>query len=887
MRLWPLLALSLSALAVRGATVLHVSPDGRDDQPGTRDAPLATLAGARERVRQTKEKGEAVTVEFAPGVYTFSEPVTFTTEDSGTSDLPIVYRAARGREVRFTGGREVSGWRPVSDEAVRKRLPQEARDHVRVADLGAQGITDYGKLTVHGFAIGSKAAEAELFFDDVPMTLARWPNDGFRGVKKRHSLERLEVDTDRLARWVGEADPWVFAYWHHDWAEVYEPIAGFEPDARILVRSKDVKPRYGATAGRARWYALNLLSEIDRPGEFYVDREHGLLYFWPPTEGGKAVLSQADGIIRGKELSHVTFRGFVVEACRATAIAISGGTDCHVVGCTIRNVGHRAVSVGGGTRHEVYGCDVYHTGEGGIAMNGGDRPSLTPAGHNAENNHVHHYSRRARTYKTGVRVYGVGNRIAHNLIHHGPHMALSAGGNDHVVEYNEIHNAVYESGDAGAYYVGRDWTQRGNVLRYNYWHQIVGATGHGGMTIYLDDQHCGHTIHGNLFERCSRAVFIGGGDDNIVTNNVFIDCWKAAHIDNRGMGWMKKFTDDPKSSINVGLRAMPYKNELWSKRYPTLPGIMEDEPNIPKRNVFRRNISAGGVWDDIHSGTRKYQTVEDNLAFDQDKAWIRLTRDTGGRPIRLEFKDPKAVEGIGFEPLPLDKMGVYADDRRASWPVRREVDRISLPEPAKHKPGANLPANPVYRVPRDVVSVTVDGTLNADEWGGLGADRAMALGVDYLGGLVDPPAKAWLTHDGAGLRVALAAPLPKKRDLGARWGGSDAVELAFRAADGPNADTLVLRGFTNGTWTTTSEAGTGAQAVERLKQGVRYAAKVEAERWTAEWRIPLGSLGVVPGDRLRFNLTVRRTAGGLWVMWRPTRGNSYLVDRVGTLELAP
>ena len=55
---------------------------------------------------------------------------------------------------------------------------------------------------------------------------------------------------------------------------------------------------------------------------------------------------------------------------------------------------------------------------------------------------------------------------------------------------------VEESGDAGAYDVGRDWTQQGNVLRYNYWHDILGSTGYGGMTIYLDAQHAGRTIHG-------------------------------------------------------------------------------------------------------------------------------------------------------------------------------------------------------------------------------------------------------------------------------------------------------------------------------------------------------------------------------------------------------
>ena len=675
------LLILLTASMARAETTLYVSPDGRDENVGTREAPLATLLGARDRVRglSGEQRQKPVTVFFAGGTYTFESSVEFGEGDSGSPEAPIVYRAQPGTTVRFSGGCSVADWRPVSDAAVLARLPEEARRHVRVADLRGQGITDYGKLSVHGFSIGGGPAEAELLHDDRPMTLARWPNEGFRGVKSAENVGRVKVDTDRLARWQDETDPWVFAYWFHDWAELHEPIAGLDPAAGVLVRSPKIKPVYGIAPGRARWYAYNLLSEINQAGEYYLDRKTGRLYFWPPREDGRAVLSRADSLIRAKDVSHVTFRGFTLEACRATAVAISGGSKCRVVGCTLRNIGHRAVSVGGGTEHEVYGCDVYHCGEGGISMAGGNRPSLTPAKHNAENNHVHHYSRRSRTYKSAVSVSGVGCRIAHNLIHDGPHMALSAGGNDHIVEYNEIHNVVYESGDAGAYYVGRDWTQRGNILRYNYWHQIVGATGHGGMTIYLDDQHCGHTIHGNLFERCSRAVFIGGGDDNIVTNNVFLDCRPAAHIDNRGMGWQKKFTDDPSSSIQVGLRAMPIDSELWKKRYPTLPGILQDEPNIPKRNVFARNVSAGGKWDDINAATRRYQTVEDNLVFDDDNDWIRLTKDENGCPVRLDFKDPAAVEAIGFEALPLNKMGVQADERRASWPVRHEVRAIELP----------------------------------------------------------------------------------------------------------------------------------------------------------------------------------------------------------------
>jgi hypothetical protein len=686
------LALVLAGPAFRANSVnLYVATNGNDRWSGTlampstaqTDGPFATLERARDAIRALKKSGklaESVTVTAGPGTYRLARPFELTQEDSGTETAPIVYRAVPGETVRITGGLDVVGWRRVTDPAVVERLPAEARSHALVADLRAGGISDFGQLAVRGFGRGSPPAEAELFYDDTPMTLARWPNAGFRGVKAQQDLRIVQVDTDRVGRWTDEAAPWVFAYWHHDWAELYEPIEGVDPARQALVRSEKIKPAYGLTPSRARWYAFNLLSELDAPGEYYLDRAKGLLYFWPPHPKGRAELSLADGLVRADNLSHVVLRGFTFEACRATALEIKGGTGCGVVGCTIRNAGHRAVNVSGGTRHEVYGCDVHSTGEGGIALSGGDRATLTAAGHNAENNHVHHYARRARTYKSGVSVSGVGNRIAHNLIHDGPHMALSAGGNDHLVEYNEIHNVVEESGDAGAYYVGRDWTQRGNVLRFNYWHDILGSTGYGGMTIYLDDQHCGHLIHGNLFERCSQAVFIGGGDDNVVTNNVFLACGKAAHLDNRGMGWQKQATDDPNGELRTRLRAMPYQNELWRRRYPPLANILEDDPNIPKRNVFARNISAGGRWDDIANAIRQYQTVENNLVFDDDQDWARLIGDQAGRPVRLLFKDPAALTAIGFAPLPLERMGVYDDDRRASWPVTHEVRPVKLPE---------------------------------------------------------------------------------------------------------------------------------------------------------------------------------------------------------------
>ncbi len=144
------------------------------------------------------------------------------------------------------------------------------------------------------------------------------------------------------------------------------------------------------------------------------------------------------------------------------------------------------------------------------------------------------------------------------------------------------------------------------------------------------------------------------------------------------MGWQKEATDDPNGMLRSRLRAMPIESELWKRRYPTLANTLGDEPNIPKRNVFARNISAGGIWDHIEAGTRSYQTIEDNLVFEDAKA-VQLMKDANGRPTAVRLQDPAAAKAIGFEPIPFEKISVYEDSRRASWPVVHTIELVSLP----------------------------------------------------------------------------------------------------------------------------------------------------------------------------------------------------------------
>jgi hypothetical protein len=242
------------------------------------------------------------------------------------------------------------------------------------------------------------------------------------------------------------------------------------------------------------------------------------------------------------------------------------------------------------------------------------------------------------------------------VIHDGPHNAIQLGGNDHTIEFNEIHHVCFETGDVGAFYMGRDWTARGTIIRHNYFHDIKGPGLHGAMAVYLDDSASGISIIGNIFHRAGRAAFIGGGRDNLVENNIFVDCPASVHVDARGVGWMK-YHVEADGTLPKRLRAMPYKRPPWSEKYPSLVTILKDSPGLPSGNIVRRNISFGGKWLDVEDKAMPLIKFEDNLV-DTDPHFVNLEQ----QDFRLHPDSP--AFSLGFQRIPVEKIGLYRDEYR-------------------------------------------------------------------------------------------------------------------------------------------------------------------------------------------------------------------------------
>ena len=687
----------------------HIAPTGNDANAGSKAKPFATLEAARDAARREisrTTKRKPLTIWLHGGDYLRTNALELTAEDSGTPNAPIFWRAYKDERVRLLGGRTLTGFQPVNDPAVLSRLDENARGHVAQLNLRALGITDYGEMKSRGFGRPTAVSHCELFFDHRPMTLARWPNEGEftkiagypAGQKDEHGRQLGPLDKgffysgDRPRRWQDISSLWAHGYWAYDWANSYEQIASIDLDQR-LVKTLPPNGHYGFRKDQ-RIYFLNVLEELDQPGEWFLDRKTGVLYFWPPKAIATAIVARSpegtaipetilslldQPLLKLTGVSNVTFRGLTLEATRANAVEIKGGASNRIAGCLIRNIGDSGVVVSGGFGHGVAGCDIFDTGDGGVDLNGGDRQTLTPGGHFVENCHFQRQGRWSKCYVAAIHLNGVGMRASHNLIHDHPHCAILYWGNDHLMEFNEIHHIALETGDVGAIYTGRDYTFRGNKIRHNFIHH-TGGVGMGSMGVYMDDCVSGTEVFGNVFYKVHWAMFIGGGRDHRVENNLFVDCDPAVRMDGRGLDKSPVWHGMVNDYMRGQLAKVPL--EFYRARYsemksldahygpPGGPAITGDafKGVPPEGNVVARNVCVGKWLDAGWHSTAAMLKLENNFTNAASSLASPINDHSPAKDFALQKNSPAFA--LGIQKIPVEQIGLREDA------LRREVRRL-------------------------------------------------------------------------------------------------------------------------------------------------------------------------------------------------------------------
>ncbi len=685
-------------------TALFVSLDGNDSNLGTNDAPFKTVEKAVDAVRALVAEGlkERVTVYIHAGDYNISA-IKLTSADSGTAQFPVTYKAYGDGEVVFNGGRTLKSdkFQKVTDESVLSRFNEQVKDKIVVLDLKSEGLTldmiggmyAIGQYcTANLYNDGTVGSSCELFWNDTRLTIARYPNSDYVGIKSiadpgnmvngdgltykqvlAGELDlasvnngKLEVTDDvreRMKLWKSHDDIWIFGYFYYGWADQSTPLKSIDAENGIIEQKHF--SFYGYNQEDCKFYIYNVLEEIDSPGEYYIDRDNMLLYVYPPenTETSEAFMSVSNDPIISGNADHISFEGISFMGARNDAINASGN-NFTVKNCKITNCGGNGVVLDG-TNNLVYGCEIAHMGKGGVILNGGDRNTLTPGNNIIENCYIHNYQELFKTYQYGAYVSGCGNIIRHNEVSDVPHCGIGYTGNNHTLEYNYIHDVCLDTNDAGAIYTGRDFSSGGGKVMYNLI-ENVGSDDTFTMGIYYDDGMSYATISGNILVNCHGvSLYLGGGRALNVENNLVIGECIPLNYDNRNVlyGHGDPGITDNMMQIKAKLEAVPYMSDIWREAYPHLADITFDisrrdeidfagNPSYSsiKRNVFVGPLALQKDWT-VCEESRTYSTFGANYSYAH--ASVNPIED-GTYRLKADY-----AERINWTQLPYEEMGRY------------------------------------------------------------------------------------------------------------------------------------------------------------------------------------------------------------------------------------
>ena len=657
------------------ATEFYVSPDGSDTNEGSIARPFKSLERAKSAARMAVRTGP-VTVYFREGEYYFSSTTTLGEADSGRADAPIVYQAYPGETVKFEGGISVEGrdFQPVTNKTALETLPLSAAGSVVCLDLNKYGLKDFNV----SFA-GINPALVEVFYNNQVMQISRYPNKGMlhtgtpldQGLGAHPGYEFEYLD-DYILNWANVKNAWIMGYFAWDWASLYARLDRVDTIKRSI--RLDRHDPYGVLENKP-WYIFNLLRELDSPGEYFIDADTNMLYFYPPEQGASSESFQHAsiqiGLMEGYMLSmnnveHVTFKDIIFENTRGSGIEVSKTCrNISLIGLTLRNISSLGLWFGG------YDCilsgsDIYSIGGGAIYADGGDRKTLTPSNNLIVNNRIHDWGRILRENNAALRMKGCGDIVRRNEIFDGPHLAISVGGNECIVEYNEVYKVIMDgSTDAGLFYNAQDLSALGNTLRYNYFHDHPASF----ATVYLDDYTSGTEIYGNVLKNVRQGLFIHDGMFNTYRDNVLINARKTGAISGSPIRNWFTVSDvtEASSPIRYFLYLWPWDSGAWAEKYYFLKDIFDpkNEYKAIGNKVYRNfsiNVEDGPEFE-LTGRTATSNIVEayDNYAVDE------YTEEA----LRAKIPD--------FEMLDMSKVGIYLDDVRTELP---ELGNFGLVRPA-------------------------------------------------------------------------------------------------------------------------------------------------------------------------------------------------------------
>ena len=663
-----------------GAVTYYVAPGASGN--GSEEAPFGTIEQAKSEVRRQIASGypkEGIVVILKGGTYVLEKPLFFGQEDSGTEEAPVIWMAQPGEQVVFTTGKIIdhSNIGPVEDEDVLRRIPSSAREFVVQTNLADSQIPSLEPMDLRN------SVPYVLMIGDQMGTLARWPNEGYgkagdlvdsssrpdSGPRKKGFT--YEISDPRPLRWTQASDGWLNGFWLTAYSLDYAKIAALDPD-KMEISGKDYN-RWGSYGG-ARYFAENLLEEIDQPGEWYADTQENKLYFYP-FDGWETqeitFTPKIFDIVLFSGCEHVVLQDVTLKAAGGNGVVFHpNSSNCGVIGATISHVAG-AGAVINGKENYVRDCDIFQTGAQGISITGGDKYHLVPGYNYAENNSIHDVGTGGGDQKQGITVDGCASRVSHNHIYNILSHGIRGDGVENIIEYNRIERVNLELSDTGAIYYNNNGMGHGTKIRYNMIRDSVGIaaqqgySNEGALGIYIDDLTSGIEAYGNVVINATEpGFFVNGGRENIIRNNIIINSNVPIRVVKTGnAGNVMRG-----SGIEANMRKYDIFNEPFTSKYPQIAKVFEDEYGEPKYNQVINNVTYNSGKIDCSAVESKGGVLEGNLQIDGlPETGIDDFTQFDYSQIKAQIPD--------FEELPFDQMGTYVGGARTAGETVRYDNR--------------------------------------------------------------------------------------------------------------------------------------------------------------------------------------------------------------------
>lgn len=614
-----------------------MSPQGSDSNDGSISSPVATIEQARDIIRKMRISGKCenrpVSIILREGEYR-TDGLELGLVDSGTENFPLTIKNYDGEKVRITGGVDIAADKlsKASAAVTSKIIDEDAREHIMAVNLYENGVTDLGEISRRGHLISENAlAQAEVSVGGSDMKLAGWPNDGFVGMDSVVSYGYRKNPTDgddgknilagcsftysgynRPTLWENPDKAWISGSLGPNFAYDYYPVESVSGNT-VILKEGAVVNYYSKHYFRFE----NVLEELDTPGEYYIDRENGMLYIYMP-EGSDAdskitVSAAKKDLISITNAKNIRIEGIEINSGRAGGITVSGASSQIVIdGCKIHSFGANGVTLGKSTFSTVKNCEIYDIGKNAVSVSGGNYSKLISSGNRIVNNDIYRFSQLEKSYTSGVYIgyQSVGTQLLNNHIHDAPHAGIIFYGVNNQIAYNEIDNVVKEFHDMDAIYVNNydmPW-ERGNVIEHNSIHDLGKETFVANekqmnvAAIRTDNNGHGLTIRYNLFYNIGRnstnavSAIHAQGSENKIYKNTFVDCSETY------MGPLIKETLEERPQKTTSAIYAKYSNyetiksrfqtylSVYQRSFPELADFWNENYYNNETNSFNNNL---------------------------------------------------------------------------------------------------------------------------------------------------------------------------------------------------------------------------------------------------------------------------------------------------------